>query len=424
MIQYSKRKLKTDLAWASAANLFEKIIGYIILAQLTRYLTKEDIGQFFYAMTLATFFALVANMGTGRHFYREFSSDKENALSQLSLAISIRFVMLGGYLLLILAVVSVWQPALLPVMTITAVYIGLENGSYMLTAFFLAKQEVSRRVLIVSLTQILLVILITLAIYLQLPFLTVIASYVVAFIFRIFFSWWLVTYYHGPIRLSWNWTTTKHVLYLSFPFLLMSLLNVIVSRVDTLMLGWLDSYTAVADYETGYKFLEVSRFVVRPALMIFFPIAAPLAAQKAWPRLQKMFRQLVFSGLGLGTAVALFVLILAPFLVPLMFGDKYDATIPITRVLFLSTPFVFVNLFTNSLANALRLEKTIIKGTFLIVILNVALNSYAIPHWGAIGAATTTVISEAALAIWLIYLNAATLTAAMQAEPAPAPAIK
>ena len=51
-------KVKNDLLLATSSEFFYKIVGYLILVILTRYLAKDQMGQFFFAASLAAFFVL------------------------------------------------------------------------------------------------------------------------------------------------------------------------------------------------------------------------------------------------------------------------------------------------------------------------------------------------------------------------------
>ncbi|MGH7900768.1 MAG: polysaccharide biosynthesis C-terminal domain-containing protein, partial [Thermodesulfobacteriota bacterium] len=54
---------------------------------------------------------------------------------------------------------------------------------------------------------------------------------------------------------------------------------------------------------------------------------------------------------------------------------------------------------------SIHLERKALKIVLTCVIINITLNFFCIPLWGAIGAACTTVITETILAVLLIILN-------------------
>jgi O-antigen/teichoic acid export membrane protein len=196
---------------------------------------------------------------------------------------------------------------------------------------------------------------------------------------------------------------------LSLPFFVMTFLGLVLFKVDTLMLFLIKSSSTVAIYEAAYKPLEASRFIIRPAAMIFFPACCSMAACNAWLQFRSVYRRLLLVAGLLGMIVTLGMLITAGFIIPVAWGPQYEESIPILRVLSLAVPAVYLGFVAAFLANALHAEKKAIRIMLVCVSVNVILNSITIPLWGSLGAAWTTVISESLLAIWLIQLIIHTL---------------
>ncbi|MGH7901531.1 MAG: oligosaccharide flippase family protein, partial [Thermodesulfobacteriota bacterium] len=83
------QKIKNDLFLAFSSHFFYKIIGYFVLMILTRYLTKDEMGEFFFASALATFFALFTELGMNTHLIREIAKTPENVSHYFSEVVSI-----------------------------------------------------------------------------------------------------------------------------------------------------------------------------------------------------------------------------------------------------------------------------------------------------------------------------------------------
>ena len=191
------------------------------------------------------------------------------------------------------------------------------------------------------------------------------------------------------------------------------------------MLFALASPVAVASYEAGYKLLEVSRFAVRPAVMIFFPIAAAMAARAEWAGIAALVRRLVGVAGALGVVTAAAVLAVAGAVVPLVWGAQYADAVPILRVLSLTIPSLFVGTVALFLAGALHVERAAVLVTVAVLVANVAINTVAIPRWGALGAAWCTLLTETALTAGVMALVVRRVRAAAHTtaqSPAPPPA--
>ena len=70
-----RKKISLDLGMSAGTQVFMKLVSYVVITILARYLSKEDMGAFFFAATLATFFALLTELGTNRYLIREVSED-------------------------------------------------------------------------------------------------------------------------------------------------------------------------------------------------------------------------------------------------------------------------------------------------------------------------------------------------------------
>jgi O-antigen/teichoic acid export membrane protein len=183
------------------------------------------------------------------------------------------------------------------------------------------------------------------------------------------------------------------------------------------MIGFLKPYSEVATYEAGYKLLEASRFIIIPIGMIFFPIFSEMAGQKQWEEIQRLFKKMLFRLGAIGSLLMIVVGLTAGVIIPAVFGPKYDDSILVLRILFFSVPFLYIGMTSSLVAKSIFLEKRTIKIMLACVIVNILLNSLAIPLWGALGAAWTTVVTQALLAVWVVKLNITELRFQYSMEP-------
>jgi len=196
----------------------------------------------------------------------------------------------------------------------------------------------------------------------------------------------------------------RELLSSSLPLFILSLLMLAHARTDEIMLAGLRGFSEVAGYAAAYKLVEVSRTVIRPVTMVFFPIMATALIELGPARYQRDVRRLIGGSISVGLLVAIDVILLAPFIVPWIFGAAYGETIAITQILFLVTPALFAGQTALTVANAMHLDRPAIGIVAAGVIANITLNALIIPQWGAIGAAYTTVATESLIAAGLILL--------------------
>lgn len=164
--------------------------------------------------------------------------------------------------------------------------------------------------------------------------------------------------------------------------------------------------TVLASYKTATLIPTALNFIPSALVIYLYPYFAERRNDGAW--CLKKYKQVV---LGLGTMNALISLVLivcAPLIVKMMFGEQYLDCVPAFRVLslnyFLSGTFQILagNLLVTQRKLKYNLMVAIFSGT-----INIAANLLLIPHLGSIGAAFASVcvvvVASAMNTTYLIY---------------------
>lgn len=167
------------------------------------------------------------------------------------------------------------------------------------------------------------------------------------------------------------------------------------SYIDSVMLGIMRTDAETGLYIAAYKIYEG------------FAYGALAISAVLTPRLSQLFvsdrarhRQLALRGVAgsatLGVAVGAVAFGVAPRLLVWLFGPGYaEATAPF-RILCVGLPIVFAIWILHAIAISVDRERLLLKTGILGLVLNLGLNLYAIPHFGASGAAFATVAGELA----------------------------
>ncbi len=106
---------------------------------------------------------------------------------------------------------------------------------------------------------------------------------------------------------------------------------------------------------------------------------------------------------GFGILAMISLIILSSWLVPIIFGDKYNDARGILIVLSLTLPIRFLGYNSGSLLMTNRFQKVKAEALFAAVLINLTLAYFLIPIWGLIGLASTIVFSEFVLVSFYFY---------------------
>jgi O-antigen/teichoic acid export membrane protein len=198
----------------------------------------------------------------------------------------------------------------------------------------------------------------------------------------------------GRLRLRFRWGLMQRVFGRSIWLFAVSVMGLLHLGAGTLMLGYLKPYEQVATYEAAAKLLEASQFMVRPLLLILFPVCALLASRQQWDELRRLMHRMFAGMAGVGLAACGFVALLALPIVRIVYTDTYADSAVVLRVLYLSVPGLYAATVAMFVASSMHREKRAVLIVAVGVVLNLALNLAVIPRYGALGAAWVTVASQ------------------------------
>lgn len=382
----------------------EKLAGYVVLAILARHLEVSSLGELFFAATLCMFAGLATELGTNVHLVRRVAPQPERAAEHLAQVISLRLPLFALVLAALNGIGRLAAPELAPTLLLTSVYTMLQELSWCFAACLVGLRRVVERVAVGLVGPLLLVLLVPAVLRAGGGLHAVLAGYVAAHAVGLAIAFAVVRRRAGPLPLAWRPAEAAEVLRASLPLFALGLLGLAHFKADSLLLGLLRSYEAVAEYEIPYKVFEVSRMLIRPFSIVFFPVLAGLAARGGWDEFASSGRRLLGGVGALGLVAAGAVFVVAEPLLALLFGPGYAASAPVLRVLFLSAPALFVVHLGSFVAAALHRERTLATATALCLLANAGLNLVAIPRWGALGAAWITFATESGLALWTLVL--------------------
>ncbi len=160
-------------------------------------------------------------------------------------------------------------------------------------------------------------------------------------------------------------------------------------RIDTIMLELLSSKVEVGLYSVAFNLMEGTFFIPSIVMAAIFP---GLSQTKQFLNyFRKGLLLLSLTGIAGGGAVFL----LAEIIIKMFFAQEFQGSGEVLKILALAIPIIFWGyLMTQSLV-ALDHNRIYLGITAFAVLLNVLLNYWLIPEYGAEGAAIATVITEA-----------------------------
>tara|TARA_Y100000590_G_scaffold437661_1_gene559551 strand:- start:232 stop:1128 length:897 start_codon:yes stop_codon:yes gene_type:complete len=160
-------------------------------------------------------------------------------------------------------------------------------------------------------------------------------------------------------------------------------------RIDTIMLGLFSSKAEVGLYSVAFNLMEGTFFIPSIVMAAIFPGLSQ--AKQFLNYFLKGFLLISLTGFICGGAI----FFLAEIIIEFFFETEFHGSSEVLKILALAIPIIFWGyLMTQSLV-ALDHNRIYLSITAFALLLNIMLNYWLIPEYGAEGAAIATVITEA-----------------------------
>jgi O-antigen/teichoic acid export membrane protein len=187
------------------------------------------------------------------------------------------------------------------------------------------------------------------------------------------------------------------------PFAVAGILASIEMRANALLLGALDGDRAVGWYSAASRLVEGLRLAPNAFFGALLPALAALGAVEHRARFNSMFRRGELALLAFGGSAALLLSLLAPWLVPLLYGDAFVPAVPVLIVLSWSlVPALSIGLGTL-LLYARHAEATVNRFLAAGLVLHVLLAVPLILGWSALGAALASLGSSSVICLAMLW---------------------
>ncbi len=377
--------------------LLSRAAGYLLAlgssVALARALGVDRLGEYAYAMGLAALFGLLPNMGISTLLTRSIAQDAGTGAGMIRATLRAQALLAVGVPILILAFAAVLpgQPVPLRYVGLAAAQLGLGSMSWPYLAVVSGRGRYDRLAAAEMATGIVgtITLIGAAVVYGN------VTAVLVAHVLGAGAALWIARSVAAPFLPTQEGHSIRafHLIRQGVPFGAIAAVQSLYTRLDVLLLGQLSSTAALGLYNVAYKPINLAVYFGGTMAGPLFPLMAQSRERGAPVAFSRAMR-----GLGVAApAMALAVSGLANPLLRVLYGMEFTPAAPILVVLAWSAA---VNWLYAPLGVALQARGqerwwlSILVGGLVV---NTGANLWAIPRWGAVGAATATLASEIAL---------------------------
>jgi len=402
-------KILKNINWLTFEKIFQLVFGLFVYAIVAQYLGPEQFGILNYALAFSSLFLAFNTLGLDSIVVREIIHSPKKSKEILGSALIMR--LLGSLLLIAISSLAIYF--IKPDDTMLLLFVMIISLGYLFKSFetidlyFQSQVQSKYTVYARSIAFIIVSSLKLLLVFTQQPLLAFVLMYALDAIIS---SVMLIFYYKYVALdtiLSWRprLERMKSLLQDSWPLILSSIAIMIYMRIDQVMIGSMIDNEALGIYSVAVKLSETWYFI--PIMISASVFPAILKARKQSQELYLKRIQTLFDGFTwLSIIIAIVVSILSPFIIDILYGDKFATASTVLSIHIWAGVFVFLGVASSQYLVAENLTRITFYRTVTGAIINIVLNLIFIPTYGIIGVAIATIISQATASVFsMIFFN-------------------
>jgi O-antigen/teichoic acid export membrane protein len=379
-----------------SGRMASRALQFLLFIYAARVLGVKDFGLFSFAFALVTLMAVFMDLGISRYAVQQLSRDHKKIPAFMGACFAVKGVLIPIGLLLIMSVGLQLQreTGTHYLLLVLGGYVALDSLTMTFYAVFQAEEKMDYQAVIVVISNTIMSITGLVLLYF-IPNLLIFGSvYLFGGFLRFALSaWWCIKKY-GPPTWELNIVFYLSLLKKGIPFALVTVFVTIYYYIDTLILTAYCGKEIVGYYNASYRLVEGPLFIVSALTTALFPTASKLFPQdkhKLKDLINVIFQRVVLIGLALSLAIAFF----SDQIIEIIYGIEYQKASQVLPVLIFSVSIIMPSTILGTAIRAMDKQAVSAWVTGLGAFLNVVLNLIVIPRYSFLGAAWTTLTTEA-----------------------------
>jgi len=386
-----RRRLGTsgwNAAWVTGATFAVRVVGLVASVLLARYLDPEGFGLYSTVLAYLALALAVGTLGLDRLLLREASAHAERAhlfSTVRAVCLLATGVVVGGFLLL-----GIWRGETL-IWTLAGLAVLPAIDAALIGALFNARERFD----VTSMGALVQIVAMTLLVVAGVLGDATMAFFVGAYTASEGVRWAYLRWQFRPLDVPRHvdWRRAGLMIREASPYAALTVLGVIYVRIDLVMLEAMVGGDEVGYYAGATRVLFMLNTLPGIMLGVLFPRFARLQ-HEGHPDAGALYL-LTTRAIGwLGLVFPLVLIVVAVPVLTALYGPAYAAAGPSMRWLMVALFFMFLHAPNATVLFSGRNLGVIVGLSCLTAGFNVITNFYAIPIWGAAGAAATTAASE------------------------------
>lgn len=401
----NSQKITSNTSFFMIALVLQKVLSFVYFTILARNLGAEGTGQYFFAISFASMFSVLIDLGLSPLLIREVAKEKEEAQKwfQQIFTLKIIFALLTTLIISVLNLLLFYSDPVRDLIFLTTSIIIIDSFTLLFYAFIRGRQNLKFESLGTIIFQ-----LIVMAMGLSLlkitdnVFILLTVLWTASLFNMIYSALILRRKFKIEFKLRYSKELAKKIMLIALPFALAAIFAKVYAYMDTFLLKIFMGDEEVGFYSVAYKITFALQFIPLAFVASLYPAFSNFF-KNDYEKLKRVFAK-AFNYLAfIALPVAFGIIALATEIVSKLYTSEFNFSIWPLKILIASIPFLFINFSLSSFLNATDRQKINTKNLGFIMVFNVILNLIFIPRFGIWGASLASSLSTLLLFILNFY---------------------
>ena len=392
----AKQRIIKNTFWLSVGQLGSRLIRAVVLVYAARVLGASEYGIFSYALSLAGFFTVFADLGVSTILTREAAQKPQEKHVYFSTSFAIKIALVVGSAILVIiggSFVSKMPAAtvLLPFVALIVIADGLRD---FVVAFFRAEEKMEREAFVTVITNVAIAtfgfVILAHSHDARALTLTYTASAFAGTLAAIF----LVKEEFVHLISNLRPKLMRQILKDAYPMTILGILGMFMLNTDLIMIGWWRSTAEIGWYAAGQRVISILYTVPAIFASASFPVLSRAIAENDSQRTRKLMEYGLAAVLAIAIPVAVGGIILGKQIMLLLFGPEYLGGTLAFQLMLTTIIMTFSISFHSNYILGHNAQRKAIWATAAGALGNIVFNALLIPRWGIAGSAASTIVAQ------------------------------
>jgi O-antigen/teichoic acid export membrane protein len=397
------RRLLADFAYLLTGHGFARLISVIATLYVTRALGPAEFGTLSLGVALAVVFGVCSNLGMDDLIARQVARDLEAGAALFADATVLKLLTLPAGAVGVLAL-SLVQPHNAPLYLFFFLYAAVFSHLLLLCALCRGQRRMALQSLLLGLNVLLVAAAAAAAAHLAGRAASVAAGYALAGAVALAAGHAVLWRCRALPRYAWRPARWWAVLRAALPFAATLFAILAFDRLALVAVGSILGDTAAGWFSAAANVVLGLTTVPGLAITAVYPVLARAGGERRGDAVGAVAAPLLLAVGGSGLALAAAVVVLAPAVVPRIFGAAYLPSIAILQTLALGLPGLFLALALISVLEAIDRPRAGAAAAGAGLLIAAPLYVVATHRWGAVGAAVAYDLTYTLLAVVTLTL--------------------